>query len=93
LSNNEKKPKTNCVFLPDTACPVRASMKAHININKQIKKYIKPVGDAELQKMFAPIFDKMEDLLQSEFGFLHNYCAVCPILDSHFPMETERSNP
>ncbi len=82
----KKKPETNCVFLSDTPCPVRASMKAQLDISKQIKKYIKPVGDAELQKMFAPIFDEMKDLLQSEFGFLHNYCNTCPVLAPHLLM-------
>ncbi len=84
--SKKKKPETNCIFLPDIPCPVRASIKKQLDISKQIKKYIKPVGDAELQKIFSPIFDRMEEVLSSEFGFLHNYCNTCPILAPYLLM-------
>lgn len=87
MSNNEKKPETNCVFLPDTHCPVRACMKTYLDTKKQIDKYIKPVGDKETMKIFAPIFNRMEEVLSSEFGFLHNYCNTCPIIASHLIIE------
>jgi hypothetical protein len=60
-------------------------MKKRLDIQKQLSKYIKPEGDQELMKMYAPMFEKLEELLASEYGFLHNYCAVCPILEAQFP--------
>lgn len=66
-----------CVFDPEKKCPVRKAIQESITTKNDVNKIIKPVGGEELLKMFAPILDKMERTMHSEFGLLHYYCAVC----------------
>ena len=67
-----------CVFNPAKNCPVRKEIRASLDAKAEIDKYIKPLGDKGLMKIYAPIFDKLEKMMVNEFGILHNYCAVCP---------------
>ena len=69
-----------CVFDSSKTCPVRKEMHTSLNAKTEISKYIKPMGDVELLKMYAPIIDKLQQMLVNEFGILHNYCSVCPKL-------------
>lgn len=71
--------KLKCVFKENVECPVRTTLRKSLKHKKDIDKYLKPLGDAELMKIFAPIFDKMESVIANEFGLLHNYCRVCPL--------------
>ena len=68
-----------CVFNAEKNCPVRKEIHTSLNAKKEIDKYIKPMGDVELLKMYAPIIDKLQQMLVNEFGILHNYCSTCPL--------------
>lgn len=78
--SEKAKQNTNCMFNSERECPVRKEMRESLDTEKQIAKYVKPLGDKELLKQFSPIFDKMQKMLFNEFGVLHNYCRSCPLL-------------
>ena len=69
--------KFKCVFNPAKNCPVRKEIRISLDAKTEINKYIKPMGDKELLKIYSPIIDKLQQMLVNEFGILHNYCAVC----------------
>ncbi len=69
-----------CVFDASKECPVRKEMKATVGNKKEldIDKIVKPLGgDIEFLKIYAPIMDKMAEMLNREFGVLHYYCETC----------------
>jgi len=76
--SREEAAHMSCVYNPKKKCPVRAEMKKTLSDRKTIDKIIKPVADSEMMKMFLPILEHMKETMMSEFGLLHNYCAVCP---------------
>ena len=83
VQSKDPKVENPCVFngkLPPIKCPVRKEIKASLDIKKSLSKHILPLGDKEVMKIYAPLIDKLEQSFHSEFGLLHFYCAVCPLL-------------
>lgn len=81
VQSEASKVENPCVFdgkLPPVECPVRKEMKASLVTKETLSKYIAPLGDKELMKIYAPLIDKLEQSFQNEFSLLHFYCAVCP---------------
>ena len=76
---SSKTSQINCLFYSEKECPVRKEMRSTLHAKDQISKYVKPMGDEELLKIFTPLIEKLEQSFQSEFGILHFYCAQCPI--------------
>ena len=74
-----KTSQINCLFYSEKECPVRKEMRSKLDAKDQISKYVKPMGDEELLKIFTPLIEKLEQSFHSEFGILHFYCAQCPI--------------
>jgi len=70
--------KLKCVWNEGLECPIRKAF-SRPSERRDIDKYVKPLEEAELMKMFTPIFDKMKDTMHNEFGILHYYCQICPL--------------
>lgn len=71
--------KDECVFNSQKQCPVRKSMHKELKNTQKINAIIKPLGDSEVQKMFLPMIERMEEMLVNEFSILHNYCEICMV--------------
>lgn len=69
--------ENSCVFDETIECPVRKTFREIMKNEKTLEKYLKPLGDTELLKMYAPIFEKLTSMLSNEFGILYNYCQIC----------------
>lgn len=88
--SDKREKGLNCMFSSERVCPVRKEMRGSLDVKKQIDKYIKPLGDKELLKLYGPILDKIQKMMVNEFGVLHNYCKVCPLLGT--PSKKEAQN-
>lgn len=82
-----KTSQINCLFYSEKECPVRKEMRSTLDAKDQFTKYVKPMGDEELMKIFTPMIKKLEQAFQSEFSLLHFYCAQCPIKFKEFNKE------
>ena len=73
-----KTSQIKCVYDSNIECPVRKEIGSKLDVKDQFSKYIKPMGDEELLKIFSPLIEKLEQSFQNEFSFLHFYCRYCP---------------
>ena len=69
--------KNCCVFDIGKECLVRKLMSNRRKTVNKFEKIIQSTDEAQITKMYAPIFDKMRETFHDEFSQLHYYCAVC----------------
>ena len=79
VQSDDPKVENPCVYDPNRECPVRKEIGSKLDAKDQVSKYVKPLGDEELMKIYAPLIEKLQQAFQSELGILHFYCAQCPI--------------
>ena len=72
-----KASQVKCVFNAKRECPVRKEMRSKLDAKQQLSKYVKPLGDEELMKIYAPLIEKIQQSFQNEFSLLHFYCQYC----------------